>query len=59
VDQRYKPEDCVQAGFTESFVRAVIDKVRHTHFKRVMPPIAKWNNSIVNYDSLTLRDWGT
>jgi len=58
VDQRYKPEDCVQLGFTESFIRAVMDRVRHTHFKRVMPPIANWSSSNINYDSLTLRDWG-
>jgi NAD+ synthase len=59
VDQRYKPEDCVHLGFSESFVRAVIDRVRRTHYKRVMPPIAQWNSNIVNYNSLTLRDWGT
>jgi NAD+ synthase len=59
VDQRYKPEDCVQSGFTESFVRAVMDRVRRTHFKRVMPPIAQWNSNIVDYNSLTLHDWGT
>jgi len=59
VDQRYKPEDCVLMGFAESFVRAVMDRVRNNHFKRVMPPIAKLSNNSVNYDSLTLRDWGT
>ena len=59
VDQRYKPEECVQAGFNESFVRAVMDKVRRNHFKRVMPPIAKLSNRTVGYDFLYLRDWGT
>jgi NAD+ synthase len=59
VDQRYKPEECVQAGFIESFVRAVMDKVRRNHFKRVMPPIAKLSNRTVGYDFLYLRDWGT
>jgi NAD+ synthase len=59
VDQRYKPEDCVEAGFTESFVRAVIERVGRTHFKRVMPPIAKLSNRTVGYDFLYLRDWGT
>ena len=59
VDQRYKPEECVQAGFRESFVRAVMDKVRRNHFKRVMPPIAKLSNRTVGYDFLYLRDWGT
>jgi NAD+ synthase len=59
VDQRYRPEDCVQAGFEENFVRAVMDRVRRNHFKRVMPPIAKLTNRTVGYDFLYLRDWGT
>lgn len=59
VDQRYKPEDCVQAGFAESFVRAVMERVRRNQFKRLMPPIAKLSNRTVGYDFLYLRDWGT
>lgn len=59
VDQRYRPEDCVQAGFDESFVRAVMERVRRNQFKRVMPPIAKLSNRTVGYDFLYLRDWGT
>jgi NAD+ synthase len=59
VDQRYKPEDCVQMGFAEDFVRAVMDRVRRNHFKRVMPPIAKLSQNSVNYDSHILRDWGS
>jgi NAD+ synthase len=59
VDQRYKPEDCVEAGFAESFVRSVMERVRRNHFKRVMPPIAKLSNRTVGYDFLYLRDWGT
>jgi NAD+ synthase len=59
VDQRYHPEDCVEAGFPESFVRQVMEKVRRNQFKRVMPPIAKLSNRTVGYDFLYLRDWGT
>ncbi len=59
VDQRYRPEDCVSLGFTEEFVRAVMEKVRRSQFKRVMPPIAKLTNRTVGYDFLYLRDWGT
>ena len=59
VDQRYSPEDCIEAGFAEPFVRAVIDLIRKNHFKRVMPPIAKLSNRTVGYDFLYLRDWGT
>jgi NAD+ synthase len=59
IDQRYKPEDCVEAGFSESFVRMVIERVRRNHFKRILPPIAKLSNRTVGYDFLYLRDWGT
>lgn len=59
VDQRYTPEDCVEAGFPEPFVRAVVERVRRNHFKRILPPIAKLSNRTVGYDFLYLRDWGT
>lgn len=59
VDQRYSLEDCVEAGFAESFVRTVIERMRRNHFKRVLPPIAKLSNRTVGYDFLYLRDWGT
>jgi NAD+ synthase len=59
VDQRYSPEDCVSAGFSESFVKKVVERVRRNHFKRVLPPIAKLSNRTIGYDFLYLRDWGT
>jgi NAD+ synthase len=59
VDQRYSPDECVAAGFAEKFVRAVVERVRRNHFKRVLPPIAKLSNRTVGYDFLYLRDWGT
>ncbi len=59
VDERYTPEECVQTGFAEGFVRAVVDRVRRNQFKRVLPPIAKLSNRTVGYDFLYLRDWGT
>ena len=59
VDQRYSPEDCVDAGFAEQFVRLVIERMRRNHFKRVLPPIAKVSNRTIGYDFLYLRDWGT
>ncbi len=59
VDERYSPEDCVEAGFGEGFVRAVIERVRRNQFKRMLPPIAKLSNRTVGYDFLYLRDWGT
>jgi NAD+ synthase len=59
VDQRYSLQGCVAAGFAEDFVRAVVQRVRRSHFKRLMPPIAKLSNRTVGYDFLYLRDWGT
>lgn len=59
VDQRYTPEECVEAGFAEPFVRTVVERVRRNHFKRILPPIAKLSNRTIGYDFLYLRDWGT
>ena len=59
VDQRFTPEECVEAGFAEAFVRSVVERVRRNQFKRVLPPIAKLSNRTVGYDFLYLRDWGT
>ncbi len=59
VDQRYRVEECVAAGFDEKFVSAVVERVRRNQFKRMLPPIAKISNRTVGYDFLYLRDWGT
>ena len=59
VDQRYSPEDCVEAGFKRPFVEAVARRIQRNHFKRILPPIAKLTNRTVGYDFLYLRDWGT
>ncbi len=59
IDQRYSPQDCVEAGFDEKFVLSVVDRIRKFQFKRVMPPIAKLSNRTIGYDFLYLRDWGT
>ncbi len=59
VDQRYSPQEAVEAGFSEKFVNAVATRVRRNQFKRMLPPIAKVSNRTVGYDFLYLRDWGT
>jgi NAD+ synthase len=59
VDQRYRPEECIEAGFKEEFVRQVFERIRKNQFKRVLPPIAKLSSRTVGYDFLYLRDWGT
>ena len=59
VDERYTPEECIEAGFASAFVRAVVERVRRNQFKRVLPPVAKLSHRTVGYDFLYLRDWGT
>jgi NAD+ synthase len=59
VDRRFTPEDCVAAGFDRDFVEGVLKRMRRSHFKRLMPPIAKLSNRTVGYDFLYFRDWGT
>ncbi|RJP52518.1 MAG: NAD+ synthase [Anaerolineaceae bacterium] len=59
IDQRYLPEECVEAGFDKSFVDKVVARIRRNQFKRMMPIIAKISNRTIGYDFLYLRDWGT
>jgi NAD+ synthase len=59
VDERYSPDECVEAGFTRKLVERVVEIVRRNQFKRVLPPIAKLSRRTVGYDFLYLRDWGT
>ena len=59
VDQRYRPEECVEAGFEKPFVERVLKMIQRNQFKRMPPIIAKLSNRTVGYDFLYLRDWGT
>ena len=59
VDHRYSPEECVEAGFDQTFVETVVTRIRRNQFKRMLPPVAKVSNRTVGYDFLYLRDWGT
>jgi NAD+ synthase len=59
IDQRYRPETCVDEGFEPDFVKRVVKLMRMNHYKRVMPPIAKLSQRTIGYDFLYLRDWGT
>jgi NAD+ synthase len=58
VDGRSSIEECVEEGFDREFVVKVIDRIRRTQFKRVMPPIANLSNRTVGSDFLNLEDWG-
>ncbi len=59
VDQRYTPQECIEAGFDTVFVHKVVERMRRNQFKRILPPIAKLSNRTIGYDFLYLRDWGT
>jgi NAD+ synthase len=59
VDQRYSPQEAIEAGFNEKFVNAVTTRIQRNQFKRMLPLIAKISNRTVGYDFLYLRDWGT
>jgi len=59
VDQRYTPQECIEAGFEPPFVHRVVERMRRNQFKRILPPIAKLSNRTIGYDFLYLRDWGT
>ncbi|NCP16878.1 NAD(+) synthetase, partial [bacterium] len=57
--QRYSPQECVEAGFGETFVRSVVARIRRNQYKRILPLVAKISSRTVGYDFLYLRDWGT
>ena len=59
IDQRYSPQEAVEAGFEKKFVDGVTARIRRYQFKRMQPPIAKISNRTIGYDFLYLRDWGT
>jgi NAD+ synthase len=59
VDQRYSPQECIEAGFAGQFVKKVVNRICRSQFKRMLPPIAKLSNRTIGYDFLYLRDWGT
>lgn len=56
VDKRNSPEECIEAGFAEDFVKAVVRRIQRSDFKRVMPPIAKLSSRTNDYDHHHLRE---
>ncbi len=59
VDERYRPEEAITAGFDAHFVQAVLRRVRAFQFKRMPPIIAKVSRRAVGHDFLYPRDWDT
>jgi NAD+ synthase len=57
VDRRLRPEALVAAGFDPVLVRGIRERMRKSHYKRVMPLIAKVSLRTVGHDFLYPRDW--
>jgi NAD+ synthase len=57
VDRRLRPSELIAAGFDAALVNKIREKVRRSHYKRVMPLIAKVSLRTVGHDFLYPRDW--
>jgi NAD+ synthase len=57
VDRRLRPADLVAAGFDAELVHGIRERVRRSHYKRVMPLIAKVSLRTIGHDFLYPRDW--
>ena len=57
VDRRLRPRDLIASGFHERLVEDIRERIRRSHFKRVMPLIAKVSLRTVGHDFLYPRDW--
>ncbi|MGI8878867.1 MAG: NAD+ synthase [Candidatus Limnocylindria bacterium] len=57
VDRRMRADDLVSSGFEGTLVSRIRERVRKSHFKRVMPLIAKVSLRTIGHDFLYPRDW--
>jgi NAD+ synthase len=57
VDRRLRPSELIGAGFDAALVNNIREKVRRSHYKRLMPLIAKVSLRTVGHDFLYPRDW--
>ena len=57
IDRRLRPDALVAAGFDATLVHGIRERVRKSHYKRVMPLIAKVSLRTVGHDFLYPRDW--
>lgn len=57
IDRRMRAEDLVACGFDAGLIAKIRERVRRSHFKRVMPLIAKLSLRTVGHDFLYPRDW--
>jgi len=57
VDRRVPPGELVACGFDRDLVTGLRERVRRSHYKRVMPLIAKVSLRTIGHDFLYPRDW--
>jgi NAD+ synthase len=57
VDRRLRPAELIANGFDAPLVNNIRERVRKSHYKRVMPLIAKVSLRTVGHDFLYPRDW--
>lgn len=58
VDERYRPEELIAAGFERQFVEDVTRVVQAMQYKRRPPVIAKLSQRTIERDFRYPRDWG-
>ena len=58
VDERYRPEELVAAGFAREFVEEVVRVIQGMQYKRRPPIIAKLSQRTIERDFRYPRDWG-
>ena len=58
VDERYRPEELLAAGFERHFVEEVVRVIQGMQYKRRPPIIAKLSQRTIERDFRYPRDWG-
>jgi len=58
VEERKRRKEIIEAGHRPAAVDRVVRMIRHSEFKRKLPPIAKLSLRSVGHDFLYPYDWG-
>lgn len=58
VDKRFTVSELIEAGYEESFIRNVFQKIQYSQYKRRLPVIAKLSSRTIDRDFRYPRDWG-
>lgn len=58
-DERYSPQEAINAGYSAELVTQIMQMVQRNHYKRTLPIIPKVSDRSITHDFRYLRDWGT